>query len=1209
MTSVLPRHKYILCEGNKPLYIIVDGFNYASKLPNTFTEKNDVIYFLSHAHADHYQGLRPSFAGELFCSEITGNVIKHLLDVPEHIIRRLPMNTEIEVSFHVKVTLVCANHCPGAVMMLFDLPDGNKVIHCGDFRYDVERMSSCPHIGRFRGCSSIYLDTTYCNPRHKFPAQNESIRYISQTVDEDIKQQLTAEDGRVGEKRKSPVHDVLYLVSTYVIGKERILEEIHRRTGKPIYIHERKAGIVENLNLDMSMFTQSAEDTPIHVVKWNFLGETWPYFRPNYVDAAAYAAERGASRVIGFVPTGWVHNAKKNGNKVLSKNNVCIHLVPYSEHSSFEELIDFVRMIRPSRVVPTVNAHDEKQVAKQLKYFSNLVDINASKLSFISKIGKSSTSIVSRDAAPPQPHQAAQQEGVDKGQQQQQDKEEAEDQIVVLEERDQSVIVDLSQTCEDSKKLGSLMEICGTSDMEQLQSILEESSGDVERAASMYFDRMERNVTMSSRTAGKSPGKSSQKSILSYFGSPPSSKTKAPPEVAVVPIQDTATKVPAISNKTVSLQSSVATPKIRNVQIDSVATPLEKYTPKEDAMWMEPDATPYAHIARAFETMESTTKRTTISICLTNALRSILTISPNDLKSACYLLLGRLAPDYHGIELNVGSSTVATAMTEALGISRNKIHEMHKTEGDLGSIGFKCKKSQSMLRAPMPLTVQGIYDTLMAIATDSGQGSHGRKKAHMVRMLRSSTSPIETKFLIRTLVRNLRVGANWRSVMPALGKAILLHKMMPEFPPKEELENAATSSIDMYHIAPNIDTLISIMLDFEPSEWTSKVSLTPGVPIKPMLAKISEGVSDAFDQSMNSAVLVEYKYDGMRAQIHVKRQGFQDDDAKKIKIFSRNCEDRTASFDLQSDVLDALGDHVMEIIFDSEICAIAKNEDGTFYIRSFQDLSSRPRQASGPCATDVEICAFMFDCLQLNGESLLKKPLRERRELMMSSLPNRTQGKVEFAQGSVFEYDETDTDSQLSSDTLQQLLVNALDNKAEGVMIKMLESPYDPNKRSNKWIKLKKDYCSDLSDTIDMCVIGAWHGNGRKAGWYSPFLMAVYDESTSTFQSLCRVMSGFSDEFYKNATERLSKTVVESKPFDVMTGENPAVWFGTREVWEIRGAEVQISPVHACAMGQIHEGKGLGLRFPRFLRIRDDKDPHDITTSTDIVSMYLKQNK
>ena len=122
-------------------------------------------------------------------------------------------------------------------------------------------------------------------------------------------------------------------------------------------------------------------------------------------------------------------------------------------------------------------------------------------------------------------------------------------------------------------------------------------------------------------------------------------------------------------------------------------------------------------------------------------------------------------------------------------------------------------------------------------------------------------------------------------------------------------------------------------------------------------------------------------------------------------------------------------------------------------------------------------------------------------------------------------------------------------------------------------------------------------------------MMAVYDESTSTFQSLCRVMSGFSDEFYKNATEMLSKTVVQSKPFDVMTGENPAVWFGTREVWEIRGAEVQISPVHACAMGQIHEGKGLGLRFPRFLCISDYKDPDDITTSTDIVSMYLKQNK
>ena len=1177
MTSGLPRHKYVLCQGQRPLYIIVDGFNYASKLSDTFKEKNDVLYFLSHAHADHYQGLKPSFSGELFCSDITGNVINHLLDVPESCIRRLPMNTEVEIPFNVKVTLVCANHCPGAVMMLFALPDGNKVIHCGDFRYDKEHMSTCPHLERFKGCSCIYLDTTYCNPRHQFPAQNESIEYIAKTVEEGI-------NGTVGRKRKSRTvpHDVLYLVSTYVIGKERILKEIHRRTGMLIYVHERKAGIIENLDLDMSMFTQSPDDTPIHVVKWNFLGETWPYFRPNYVDAAAYAEERGASQVVGFVPTGWVHNAKKNGNKVLSKNNISIHLVPYSEHSSFDELLEFVGMIRPSSVVPTVNAHDEKQVAKQLKYFSNLVNINASKLTFISKFGNSTKQVAHRDVK----------SHLDE------DLHEEEDEVVVLEEQS---TIDLSQTCEELK-LKTLEEICGTSNKKQLERLLHEARGDVERAASRYFDCVERNTV-------KSPSRSSQKSILSYFEKSPGNKTRE----QKVEHEQQPKKIEAIvPEQTVSVQKNIAPPVILDVPIDAVATPLETYRVKEDAMWMEPCPTPYAHIARAFETMESTTKRTTISVCLTNALRSVLAISPNDLQKACYLFLGRLAPDYHGIELNVGSSTVATAMTEALGISRSKIHEMHKIDGDLGTIAFKCKKSQSVLRTPTPLTVQVVYDTLMHIATDSGQGSHGRRKGHIVRMLRSSTSAMETKFLVRTLVRNLRVGANWRSVMPALGKAILLHKIRNgEYPSKEELDHAATSSIDMYHIAPNIGTLIAIMLEFEPSEWTSKVSLTPGIPLKPMLAKISEGVSDAFAQTTENSVLVEYKYDGMRAQIHIKREGFQDEGGtqKHMKIFSRNCEDRTASFDIESDILHSLGDHVSEIIFDSEICAVTKNEEGALQIRSFQDLSNRPRQASAHPSNDVDICAFMFDCLQLNGTSLLRKTLRERRDIMIEALPNRTEGKVEFAQGSVFEHDEAATDSQLTQDVLQNLLIDALDNKAEGVMIKMLESPYDPNKRSNKWIKLKKDYCSDLSDTIDMCVIGAWHGNGRKAGWYSPFLMAVYDETTQTFQSLCRVMSGFSDEFYKNATERLSKSVVEAKPFDVMTGESPAVWFSTREVWEIRGAEVQISPVHACAMGQIHEGRGLGLRFPRFIRIRDDKGPEDTTTSADIVSMYLKQNK
>lgn len=1199
-TSVLPRHKYILCEGSegkRPLYLIVDGFNYASKLSDVFLSKNDVLYFLSHAHADHYQGLKPSWPEEnkIFCSEITGNVIEHLLDVPRGSIYRLPMNQEVEIPFNVKVTLVCANHCPGAVMMLFDLPTGNKVIHCGDFRYDRGSMSTCSHLERFKRCSAIYLDTTYCNPRHQFPPQNESIDYVAQTVQDSIK----AQSGAVGLKRKSRAisnqHETLYLISTYVIGKERILQEIFRRTGMPVYIHDRKAGIVENLQLDMSMFTKSPEKTPIHVVKWNFLGETWPYFRPNYVDAAEYAELMGASSVVGFVPTGWVHNAKKNGNKVLSKNNVRIHLVPYSEHSSFEELLEFVGMIRPSKVVPTVNVSDEKQVAKQLKYFSNLVDINASKLSFISKLQSASTRITS---------------GIG-GNLLESDMNTREDDIVTVEDGtcDQQVI-DLSGKSESYKdpKIQALHEICGDLNTKEVERLLDDHGGDVEKAAAQYFEQMEGRVLKSpARTI-----KTSQKSILSYFDKSPCSQMKIKndgPSHSPQKAPDCDEKIQATTGLVSPRQATLATVHLKeDVPIDSVAISLDTYKPKDDAMWEGSHATPYAHIARAFETMESTTKRIAISVCLTNTLRSILALCPKDLKNACYLLLGRLAPDYHGIELNIGSSTVATAMTEALGISRNKIHEMHKTDGDLGTIAFKCKKAQKTLLTPAPLTVQSVYDTLMSIATDSGQGSHGRKKAQIVKMLRSSTSPMETKFLIRTLVRNLRVGANWRSVIPALGKAILLYKSS-EFPQKEELDKAAASSIDMYHVVPNIDTIIRIMLEYEPSEWTSKVSLTPGVPIKPMLAKISEGVLDAFDQSAEKAVLVEHKYDGMRAQIHVKRQGFEDTNSRQIKIFSRNCEDRTVSFDLESVIICALDDGVHEAIFDSEICAVGKDEDGTIHIRSFQDLSSRPRQSCSGTNAQNEICAFMFDCLQLNGTSLMSKTLQERRETMVGALPNRSKGKVELAKGSIFSYDEADPDTHLTSDKLKGLLMNALDNKAEGVMIKMLDSPYDPNKRSNKWIKLKKDYCSDLSDTVDMCVIGAWHGNGRKAGWYSPFLMAIYDEETQTFQSLCRVMSGFSDEFYKNATERLSKTVVDKKPFDVMTGESPAVWFGTREVWEIRGAEIQVSPVHACAMGQVHEGKGLGLRFPRFIRVRDDKSPEDTTTSTDIVSLYFAQNK
>jgi DNA ligase-1 len=177
-------------------------------------------------------------------------------------------------------------------------------------------------------------------------------------------------------------------------------------------------------------------------------------------------------------------------------------------------------------------------------------------------------------------------------------------------------------------------------------------------------------------------------------------------------------------------------------------------------------------------------------------------------------------------------------------------------------------------------------------------------------------------------------------------------------------------------------------------------------------------------------------------------------------------------------------------------------------------------------------------------------------------------------------------------------------------MAKALESTYDAGARGFQWIKFKKEYSAAMSDTIDLVIVGAFAGRGKRAGTYGALLMAAYDDQADLFRTTCKLGTGFSDEVLFALPDRLKGLKRDHKPARVDSKLVPDVWFEPEIVLEVRGAELTVSPIHTCAWGAVREGAGLAVRFPRFTgRWRDDKGPEDATTPTELLGMYHRQLK
>jgi len=631
-----------------------------------------------------------------------------------------------------------------------------------------------------------------------------------------------------------------------------------------------------------------------------------------------------------------------------------------------------------------------------------------------------------------------------------------------------------------------------------------------------------------------------------------------------------------------------------------VASPektANSYDPIIDAGWKEGENVPYLALARTLKEIESNSSRLKMIEILANFFRSVIQLSPKELAKCIYLMLNQLGPAYEGLELGLGESIIIKAICLATGRTEGHIKTQLREKGDLGLIAESSRVNQTMLFKPKPLTVAIVFDRLKGIAEMKGQSAQN-KKVEKVQSLIVACRECEARYIVRSLSGKLRIGLAEQSLLASLARAFLINesyvKKGKKFSTdgekfKAELDEAVEQVKSAYNRMPNYDNLVEVLLDKGIQGLEEGCQSIILVPLKPMLAQPSKGTEEVLKKFSDHKFTCEFKYDGERAQIHVDSSG-------KAAIFSRNQENTAGKYpDILREIKNYMKPETKSFILDCECVAWDIEEKK---ILPFQVLSTRKRKSAEDEEMKVKVCLFAFDLLHLNDKSLIKLPLCERRKILRESFLE-VPGKFMYAQSRDVE----------SIEDVQEALDEAIKGQCEGLMVKALDSTYEIAKRSQYWLKLKKDYLQGIGDTVDAVVIGAYYGKGKRTGNYGGFLLACYDDDTEQFQTVCKLGTGFTDEDLETHTKFLKEHVIDKpKPYYVYDDTlEPDVWFEPVQVWEMKCADLSLSPIHRAALGVLESNKGISLRFPRYLRIRDDKKPEEATTAEQIVEMYNNQ--
>lgn len=580
----------------------------------------------------------------------------------------------------------------------------------------------------------------------------------------------------------------------------------------------------------------------------------------------------------------------------------------------------------------------------------------------------------------------------------------------------------------------------------------------------------------------------------------------------------------------------------------------------------------YSIIADAYEKIEATSKR----LEMTDLLVDLLKKTPKEIiDKVVYLTQGKIYPDFVSREIGVAEKLAMKALVRASGKKETEIEEDLKKTGDIGETAqnFIASKKQATF-FQQPLIVEKVYETLDKMAKASGSGTVDLKTALLAGIL-SDATPKEAKYIMRTVTGNLRLGIADMTVLDALAIAYGGGKEA-----REIVERAYNVSSDLGRVAKDVAE--------KGLEGIKKFEVLVGEPIRSMLAERLSTPEEILEK-LGGKCIAEYKYDGERIQAHKK--------GKEVVLFSRRLENIS---DQYPDAIELIKKNVIseDAILEAECVAIDLT---TGEMRPFQELMHRRRKYGiKEAMEEYPVSLFMFDALYVDGKDLTLDPYPIRRKTLEKAIEESE--RVKLAKHIITN----------SAEKLEKFFQEAIENGCEGLVCKSIakDSVYQAGARGWLWIKYKRDYKSEMTDTVDLVVVGAFHGRGKRAGAYGALLLAAYNPNNDTFETVTKCGTGFTDEDLAKLPEMMRKHVIQHKHPRVDSTIEADVWFEPVVVIEILGAEITLSPIHTCAMDSIRKESGLAIRFPRFTgNYRLDKSAEDATTIEEIIEMYKGQLK